>query len=246
MDEELVKQIRLKYEGIQERMIQAAQSANRAADEIRLVVVSKTQPMEIMQSAIDAGIRRFGENYAEEAVGKIQTFAAINDLEWHMIGHVQTRKARLVGGNFNRIHSLDSLKLARRLDAAAGNAKKVLPALLEFNLAGEEGKTGFSAPTETEWAALIPEISGILELPNLRVDGLMTMPPLFDDPELARPYFVQLMHLRDWLSNRFPKTNWVECSMGTSSDFEVAIQEGATFIRVGTAILGPRHYAKPV
>ncbi|MEN6408503.1 MAG: YggS family pyridoxal phosphate-dependent enzyme [Anaerolineaceae bacterium] len=246
MDEDLVEQIRLKYEGIQERMIRAAQSANRAAESIRLVVVSKTQPMDIMQAAIHAGVRRFGENYAEEAVEKIQTFAAVGDLEWHMIGHVQTRKARLVGGNFHRIHSLDSLKLAGRLNAAAVTAGKVLPALLEFNLAGEKEKTGFFAPTETEWTALIPEISGILELPNLRVDGLMTMPPLFDNPELARPYFAQLMHLRDWLSIRFPRVNWVECSMGTSSDFEVAIQEGATFIRVGTAILGPRHYAKPV
>lgn len=246
MTDIMVEQIRTKFEVIQERIHRVTQSANRTPDSVRLVVVSKTQPMEVMQAAIEAGIRRFGENYADEAVGKIAALSGVSDLEWHMIGHVQSRKARLVGEHFDWIHSLDSLKLAIRLNAAAGKVNRVLPALLEFNLAGEESKSGFFAPSEKQWEALLPEIEGILALPNLRVDGLMTMPPLFDDSEMARPYFTQLMRLRDWLSGRFPRVDWRECSMGTSSDFEIAIQEGATFVRVGSAILGPRHYPKPL
>ncbi len=235
----LVNTIRESYEKVLSRISQAASSCNRPPDSVKLVVVSKTQPMEIVRAAIAAGVRTFGENYAEEAVAKI---SVVNEtgVEWHMIGHVQSRKANLVAENFSLVHSLDSVKLATRLDRFCNQFGKRLPVLLEFNLSGEETKSGFTAQEENQWQILLPEVEGILACPNLVVRGLMTMPPLFDDPERTRPYFVRLNHLRDYLARQFPRIEWSDLSMGTSTDYVIAIQEGATIVRIGTAILGPR------
>jgi len=211
-------------------------------DEIRLVVVTKTQPIEIIQAALEAGIRIFGENYPEEGVMKIQSLPPQSGVEWHMIGHVQSRKARLVTEHFALLHSLDSLKLARRLDRFAAQQNRVLPVLLEFNVGGEESKSGWDATQETPWNTLHPEIAELLDLPNLSVHGLMTMPPLGMDPEESRRFFIRLRLLRDHLATNFPQADWHELSMGTSTDFEVAVEEGATLVRVGTAIVGARKY----
>ena len=231
--------IRERCRRVEARIADAAIAAGREPQTVRLVVVSKAQPLEVVEAAIAAGIRVFGENYAEEAVGKI---AALNNsgVEWHMIGHVQSRKADLVAANFTMLHSLDSLKLATKLDRACGELKKKLPVLLEFNVSGEESKFGFPAWEEARWSDLAPGIETVLALPNLQVCGLMTMPPFFDDPERTRPYFQRLRRLKDHLANRFQETNWTELSMGTSTDYLAAVQEGATIVRVGQAILGPR------
>ena len=218
----------------------AARKGGRGAEVVRLVVVTKTQPLETVQAAIEAGAQILGENYAEEAADKIAAVGLQSGVEWHMIGHVQSRKAGLVAQHFDLIHSLDSLRLAERLNRAAAEAGRTLPVLLEFNVSGEKSKHGWTAADEPQWAGLIGEVQSVAALTNLRVRGLMTMPPLSTDPEAARSYFQRLRRLRDFMAASVPQAEWHELSMGTSADFEVAVEEGATLVRVGQAILGPR------
>lgn len=231
--------IRQRYQQVCEQIAEAAARAGRDPASVRLIVVTKSQPLTVVQAALEAGLCRFGENYAEEAVEKMQALPS-GQIEWHMIGHVQSRKAALVARHFAMIHSLDSLKLARRLNEFAQQAGRVLPALLECNVSGEESKFGFPAWEETRWFDLLPQLEQILQFPNLRVRGLMTMPPYFDDPERARPYFQKLRRLQEFLQKNLPQADWSELSIGTSVDFAVAVEEGATYVRIGQAILGPR------
>jgi len=237
---ELVKSIREKYIHTLDQIATAASKSGRDPNEIRLVVVTKSQPLEIVQAAIEAGARILGENYPEEGVTKIQSVGLQSGVEWHMIGHVQSRKVRLVADHFALLHSLDSLKLAQRLERFAAESNRTLPVLLEFNVGGEESKGGWEASDESNWNALLPEINSILDLPHLRVRGLMTMPPLEVDPEQARRFFRRLRLLRDHLATQLPGGNWRELSMGTSADYAVAVEEGVTLVRVGTAIVGAR------
>jgi pyridoxal phosphate enzyme (YggS family) len=236
----LVAVIRANINRVQERMAKAAWKAGRRAEEVRLVVVTKMHPVETVRAAVQAGAVYLGENYAEEAVEKINGLAGVGKVEWHMIGHVQSRKARLVCAHFDLVHSLDSLRLAERLDRQASELGKVMPVLLELNLGDEESKSGWAVAEDDLSQALLDELGQVAALPHLRVLGLMSMPPLFDDPDLARPYFKRLRELQGLLAARFPQVTWRELSMGTSTDFETAIQEGATMVRIGQAILGPR------
>ena len=242
----LVSYIRENYQSTLDQIAAAARKSNRAPDAVRLVVVTKSQPLDVVQAAIEAGVRILGENYAEEAVTKIQSLAGQSAVEWHMIGHVQSRKARLVVDHFALLHSLDSLKLAQRLDRFAAESNHSLPVLLEFNVGGEETKSGWDASDETQWNALMPEIADLLDLPHLRVQGLMTMPPLETDPQDSRRFFQRLRRLRDYLAAQFPNVDWRELSMGTSADYSIAVEEGATLVRVGTAIVGARTYKSEV
>ena len=239
MNEILPSSIRGRYLHTLDQIAKAATGSGRLPEEVRLVVVSKTQPLEVVRAAIAAGISMFGENYAEEALGKIAALKG-TEVEWHMIGHVQSRKAEIIARNFSMLHSLDSTKLADRLERICSELNRKLPVLLEFNVSGEESKFGFSAWEENYWSDLKPDIEKILSFSHLYVNGLMTMPPLFVDPERTRPYFQRLRKLQNYLANEFPKVQWLELSMGTSVDFIAAIQEGATFVRIGKAILGPR------
>ncbi len=229
------------FNRVSDRLEAAAISVGRTGEQVRLVVVTKGQPIEIVQRAIEAGAKYLGENYLEESLPKIATMEKANGVEWHMIGHVQSRKARKVCEHFDWVQSVDSIRLATRLDRFASEMGKNLPILLECNVSGEETKYGWTAWNELEWGDLADEIYPILELSNLTLRGLMTMPPFFSNPEQARPYFVRLRNLRDYLSAKFPENDWLELSMGMSADYEVAIQEGATIVRVGTAILGKRN-----
>jgi hypothetical protein len=238
--EALVTQIRERYEDTLEKIAAAAQAGGRDPESVRLVVVTKAQPLEIVQAAVEAGAYLLGENYPDESVSKISSLGPESGVEWHMIGHVQSRKARLVIEHFDLLHSLDSLKLAKRLDWMAEEAGRVLPVMLEFNVGGEESKYGWPAENEKDWPALYPVIESMLELENLQIRGLMAMPPLETDPEDARIYFRTLRLLRDHLAARYSQADWHELSIGTSADYEVAIQEGATLVRIGTAILGSR------
>ena len=238
--ETLVTQIRERYEGTLEQIATAAQASGRDPESVRLVVVTKAQPLEVVQAAVGAGAQILGENYPEESATKILSFGPESGVEWHMIGHVQSRKARLVIEHFDLLQSLDSLKLANRLDRMAAEAGRILPVMLEFNVGGEESKYGWPAARETDWPGLYPVIETILELENLEIRGLMTMPPLETDPEDARIYFRTLCLLRDHLAARYSQADWRELSMGTSADYEVAVQEGATLVRIGTAIVGSR------
>ncbi|MFZ1040805.1 MAG: YggS family pyridoxal phosphate-dependent enzyme [Anaerolineales bacterium] len=237
---DLVSSIRESYQKTLEAIAASARKAGRAPESVRLVVVTKLQPLEVVQAAIEAGARILGENYPEEAVQKITELKSPTGLEWHIIGHVQSRKARLVAEHFALFQSLDSLKLAERVDRFAAEFNRVLPVLLEFNVGEEESKSGWLASDEARWTDLLNEVNAVASLTHLQVRGLMTMPPLFTEPEAARPYFQLLRRLRDFLAKHAPQVDWRELSMGTSADYTVAVEEGATLVRVGQAIVGQR------
>jgi PLP dependent protein len=226
---------------VQERIAAATRRAGRDPDEVILVAVTKTQPPEVIQSAYDLGVRDFGENRvgeAEEKVGELPT-----DITWHMIGHIQSRKANHVAPLFQVVHSVDRLKIARRLDRVCPEECAPLPVLLEVNVSGEESKYGFAASRwdsdPAERAALFGAVEEMLSLQRLQVQGLMTMAPIVADPEAARPVFVQLRQLRDEMAAAFPAAHWHHLSMGMTDDFEIAVEEGATLVRIGRAIFSP-------
>ena len=227
-------------EQVRVQIAEAAAVVSRNPKDVKLVVVTKGHPIEAVEAALEAGVRVFGENYAEEGLSKILACSEWAGVEWHMIGHIQSRKARIVAENYDWVHSLDSLKLARRLDRVAGEVGRQLPVLLECNVSGEESKFGFHAWEEEAWPIFFEQVSQLLELRNLQIRGLMTMAPFLSNPEQSRPYFQLLWRLRNRLAQRFAHLDWRELSMGMSTDFQIAIQEGATQVRIGTAIMGPR------
>src|SRR5258706_5892374 len=239
---ELVKSIGERYLSVLYTIAAAAKRAGRDPVAVRLVVVTKSQPVEVALAAIEAGAQILGENYPEEGVTKIQFLREFSAVEWHMIGHVQSRKAQLVAQNFNLLHSLDGLKLASRLNRFCEETGRILPTLLEFNVGEEQSKSGWPAWDETRWPELVNDVSAILVLSHLQVRGLMTMPPLGESAEYSRTFFQKIKRLQVFLAERFPQANFSELSMGTSTDYEVAVEEGATLVRVGTAIVGPRNY----
>jgi pyridoxal phosphate enzyme (YggS family) len=222
---------------IRERIDSAARRAGRRPEEIALMAVTKTHPPERVREAYSAGLRLFGENRVQEFVGKAAALADLTGAEWHMIGHLQTNKAGRAVELFSAVDSVDSLKLAEKLDAAARALNKRLSALIEINVGGEAAKSGV-APDARELEELL------LAAPRfeaLEFRGLMTVPPFSDDPEEARPYFRKLRELRDAIAaRRLLAIGMDVLSMGMSHDFEVAIEEGSTCVRVGTAIFGAR------
>lgn len=235
-----MNEVQLNYHRIQERISAVAMQAGKDPDGMRLVVVTKGQSVEKIQAVIEAGAIELGENYLEECIQKIELFKPIRELTWHMIGHIQSRKASGVCQYFNFVQSVDSLKLARRMSRALDDLNSEMPVLLEFNVSGEETKSGFPAWLEDHWGQLLPELREIVSQPRLCIKGLMTMAPYAQNAEAARPYFQRLSRLRDYLKTQIPEADWDELSMGMSADFEVAIQEGATIIRLGEAIMGKR------
>jgi PLP dependent protein len=213
----------------------AALKCGRAPGEILLLAISKTFPTETVAAAIDAGHRRFGENRIQEAEPKIRALAAVPGLEWHLVGHLQSNKAHRAAEIFDVIHSVDSAKIAIRLNQSCLELGRRISVLLQVDLAKEPTKTG-ADPSEVRSL-----IETILPLKGIRLDGLMTIPPFFDDPESARPYFTALRQLRDALESEQPGCLGTgHLSMGMSHDFEVAIEEGATVVRIGTALFGER------
>jgi pyridoxal phosphate enzyme (YggS family) len=240
MNVKTVDRIGANLQKVSERIAHAATSAGRNPESIRLLIVTKLQPVEVIEKAIESGGRLFGENYAEEAVPKIAALGQHKKLEWHMIGHIQSRKALMVCQNFDLIETVDSLKIAVRLNRFSAQLNRKIPVLLEFNLGEEESKSGWVLRNTLELENVLAEITQIVGLDYLDVRGLMTMPPLFEQPEQARPFFTGLVRLQQTLRKKLPQTCWDELSMGTSQDFEIAVQEGATIVRIGRAILGPR------
>jgi pyridoxal phosphate enzyme (YggS family) len=223
---------------VRDRIAEAARRAGRQPEEITLVAVTKTHPWAYVAAALAAGQRDFGENRPEEAHAKFieNPEAASQPFRLHLIGPIQRRKAKIaLACHPVLIHSIDRLKIARKLDQLAADQGVTLDVLLEVNVSGE--------PTKHGWApeALRQDLPELLALSRLRIHGLMTIPPFDPDPEAARPYFVALRALRDRLATDFPQADWSQLSMGMSHDFEVAIEEGATIVRVGSAIFGPRH-----
>jgi pyridoxal phosphate enzyme (YggS family) len=235
-----VSRIASNYQRVMERIQETASKAGRDPEQVRLVVVTKGHVVAQIQEAIEAGALLLGENYLEEAVGKIRALAAYDQVEWHMIGHVQSRKAKQVCEQFAWVHSIDRLKVANRLNAFAAEMGRTLPVLLECNVSGESSKFGWNAWEETDWVARLKDFMEILRLENLQVRGLMMMAPYFEDAELARPFFRKLRKFQSFLRGKLTEVDWGELSMGMSGDYQVAIQEGATILRIGTAIMGPR------
>jgi PLP dependent protein len=222
---------------LRERIDTAARRAGRSATEITLMGVTKTHPPERIREAYAAGLRLFGENRVQEFSGKAASLADLVDAEWHMIGHLQTNKAGKAGELFGAIDSVDSVKLAEKLNGAALNLGKKLGVLIEINIGGESAKSGI-APDSRELEDLL---QGASRLDALEFRGLMTVPPFTDNPEGARPYFHELHELRDRIAAlRLSAIGTNVLSMGMSHDFEVAIAEGSTCVRVGTAIFGER------
>lgn len=221
--------------GVRERIAAAARSAGRDPSSILLVAVSKTFPIEAVREAYAAGHRDFGENKVQEGLQKIVSSADLS-IRWHLLGHLQTNKARKAAPAFATIHSVDSVELLRKLDAAAAEAGRTPELLIQVDLAGEATKFGV-APGD-----MPPLLEAAAALKAARVVGLMTLPPVPESPEDARPYFKRLRDLRDqWLAAGVPPPMLRELSMGMSADFEVAVQEGSTMVRVGTAIFGSRY-----
>jgi pyridoxal phosphate enzyme (YggS family) len=220
---------------VRARIDAAARSAGRDPSSVRLIAVSKTVPLDRILEAHAAGQRDFGENRVQEALQKIQASTDFL-ISWHLIGHLQTNKARKAGAVFATIQSIDTVELLRKVDAAAAEAGSAPELLIQVDLAGEASKFG-AAPADVQ---RIFDAAGRLEA--ARVVGLMLIPPLTDVPENARPWFRRVRDLREeWVQAGVPASMLRELSMGMSGDFEVAIQEGATMVRVGTAIFGSRH-----
>lgn len=220
-----------------ERVLGKARSTDRNSSKIALMAVCKMQPAERITEAYNAGQRLFGENRVQEFAEKAGALASLKDVEFHMIGHVQSNKAAKAVELFHAVDSVDSAKLAARLNAAAEALGKTLPVLIEINVGGEEAKSGV-APDSPELSEIL---NGAAAWFHLRIRGLMTVPPYTEDPEGARPYFRKLRELRDKLAARnLAGISFDELSMGMSHDFEVAIEEGSTCVRIGTAIFGER------
>jgi pyridoxal phosphate enzyme (YggS family) len=225
---------------IRDRIAVATRSAGRSTDDITLMAVAKTQPPERIREAYEAGLRVFGENRVQEFAGKAKTLQDLQAAEWHMIGHLQTNKAAKTAELFRAVDSVDSLKLAEKLDAAARALGRKLDVLIEINVGGEAAKSGVApgSPALEELLTAAPRLEALM------FRGLMTVPPFTDNPEGARPYFCRLRELRDTIASRkLPNIAMDELSMGMSHDFEIAIEEGSTCVRVGTAIFGERKKA---
>ena len=222
---------------IRERLARAAARAGRSPGSITLMAVSKTVEPERILEAYAAGLRVFGENRVQEFAGKAAPLAGMSEARWHLIGHLQSNKARKAAGLFSSVDSVDSLRLAEKLNEAANQSGKTLGILIEIKTGGEKSKSGIPPAS--------PELEELLRaaprLEHLQIRGLMTVPPLTEDPAGARPYFQLLRGLRDRIAaRRLPRVEMEELSMGMSHDFEAAIEEGSTCVRVGTAIFGAR------
>lgn len=218
---------------VRQQISEAALKSGRSPDEIRLVAVSKTKSAAAVEEAAAAGQVLFGENYVQEFTAKVSQ--VLSPVEWHFIGHLQSNKVRQIAGQTSMIHSVDRLSLAQEIDRQWGRIGALCDILVQVNVSGECTKSGTTAAEATE---LVRNISA---LPHLRVRGLMTMPPFYDEPDLARPFFRELKQLAAAISlENIPGVSMKELSMGMSGDFGVAIQEGATLVRIGTSIFGER------
>jgi PLP dependent protein len=224
---------------VEERIESACERAKRCRETVTLVAVSKTRTLEEITAALVCGIQHLGENRVEELEYKVPALAAswVGVLPtWHMIGHLQSRKARHAVELCQILHSVDSLSLADKLEYRAAAHDVVLPVLLECNISGEVQKFGFVANDPSLWQELAQVLTGFAAFPHLSVRGLMAMAPIVTRPEETRPFFRRLREFRDYLRQEAPFTDWADLSMGMTDDFEVAIEEGATMVRIGRAI----------
>ena len=224
---------------VQERMADAALRSGRDPSGVRLVAISKSQPISKIIAAYACGQRDFGENRVQEGIDKQDRLQDYPDVRWHMVGHIQSRKAEQAAGNFDEIHSVDREKIALRLDQFRAGRTPLLPVYLEMNVSGEESKAGWDFSRREDWERGFPQVKLVFDLKNLLVIGLMTMAPWVDDEATLRATFSRLRGVRDFFEQKLGRS-LPHLSMGMTDDFEIAIEEGATDIRVGRAIFGER------
>lgn len=223
------------YKEVEARVAAACARAGRARETVTLIAVSKTKPVEDIRELIEIGVVDFGENKVQEMCGKMEVIP--EDLHWHLIGHLQRNKVKYIVGSAHLIHSVDSLRLAQEIQKEAAKINRVCPVLIEVNIGDEESKSGVAY---ADAKALVREVAA---LENVKICGLMCIAPFTDEPESNRGYFRQMRELRDQIAAEdLPGVEMKELSMGMTGDFEVAIEEGATLVRVGTAIFGHRDY----
>jgi PLP dependent protein len=222
---------------VREQIATAAHTAGRDPSEVSLMAVTKTVPPEKIRDAYESGVRLFGENRVQEFAGKSQALSDLNGAEWHMIGHLQSNKSRAAAELFCGVDSVDSIRLLQRLNSAAQELGKKLAVLIEINIGGEAAKSGVAADS----AEFEQILTSAPQYEFVEIRGLMTVPPYSDDPEQSRPFFRRMRGLRDQIAARkLPAISVERLSMGMSHDFEVAIEEGSTCVRIGTAIFGER------
>jgi hypothetical protein len=232
------QEIAAKLSRTRDRALAARQRAGRSAETVDLIVVSKGRSEADIRVAHELGIRDFGENRVYEGLEKIRQLSDLDGIRWHMIGNIQSRKVRDMAPHFHLVHSVDRVKIARRLQAYASDLDRRIPVLLQCNVSGESTKSGWRMWSEEQWARMTRDVEEMLAFDHVQIRGLMTMAPLTDDESKLRACFQRLRRLRDDLDARYPG-HWADLSMGMSNDFEIAIEEGATMVRLGTAIFGP-------
>jgi pyridoxal phosphate enzyme (YggS family) len=223
---------------VRQQIAESAERSQRSAEEIKIVAITKGQPVEAIRAALGLGLNLIGENRVEEALEK-QSLLVDADIDWHMVGHIQSRKAVDIPGHFVYVHSIDRMKIAQRINRFAHDQDIILPVLLECNVSGEATKSGWACYNPKDWSGVVNDFQEILKFPALRVRGLMTMAPWVQDHSILRATFQNLRNLREYMTEvleyRLP-----ELSMGMSDDYQIAIEEGATMVRLGRALFGPR------
>ncbi|MBQ6503714.1 MAG: YggS family pyridoxal phosphate-dependent enzyme [Flexilinea sp.] len=228
-------------ETIQDNIASAVSRSGRNASDVRLMAVTKTKPTEVIAALIKSGIHCFGENYPDETAEKIAAFRADPGAKLAMIGHLQSRKAKIIADLFDEYHSLDRLETAEKMETLCAERNRILPVLIECNVGDEDSKSGWHFADDSVPDDFLADFEKILTLPHLDVRGLMILPPYTEDGEINRKFFIRTRNIAACL-NRHYGAKLTELSMGTSSDYAVAVEEGATIVRIGTALVGPRNY----
>ena len=228
-------------EEIRNNMDKAALKSGRSVSDVQLMAVTKTKPAEVVDCLIRAGLHCFGENYPDETAEKIAAFRTNEDVRLAMIGHLQSRKAKIVADLFDEYHSLDRLEAAEKMEKLCAERDRIMPVLIECNVGGEDSKSGWHFSDDAVPQDFLADFEKILAMPHLKIRGLMTLPPYAENGEENRCYFVRMRKIMEYL-NCSLNAGLTELSMGTSSDYCPAIEEGATIVRIGTALVGPRQY----
>ncbi|MBQ6482843.1 MAG: YggS family pyridoxal phosphate-dependent enzyme [Anaerolineaceae bacterium] len=234
--------IKKNIETIQKNIEAAAARSGRNSSDVTLMAVTKTKPAEVVSNLLEAGIRCFGENYPDETAEKIDAFRADPAARLAMIGHLQSRKAKIVANLFDEFHSLDRLEIAEKLEALCTEWNRNMPVMIECNVGNEDSKSGWHFTDESIPDNFLEDFEKISQMPHLDVKGLMILPPYAEEAEINRKYFIRTRKIAEYL-NHHCGAHITELSMGTSSDYTAAVEEGATIVRIGTALVGPRDYS---
>ena len=236
-----VNEVRNRLDRVREKIVQSCQGVGRNPNDVKLLVVTKRRSAHVIASLMPMGVIDIGENYVQELIDKQAELGEITEnFNWHLIGPLQRRKTKFLPGRISMIHSVDRLEVAKKLDVEYGKTGKILDAFLQVNVSGEISKSGWLLEDGDANSDFLSDVEELINLSWVKVRGIMTMPPFSQDPETSRKYFVAVRKLASTLNEHLGVETFQEFSMGTSFDYSIAIQEGATYVRIGEAILGPR------